>query len=200
MNDVSTGLKTFNCSTDYDYYIIYNREMYETTHVNDVHGIEYDIIIDQPFIPNHSMSMIFKYMDTDNVYGIFNDQYTYEPRRSWMSSNKNDLYKYPCVYTISKDNRISYKWSSLKKEHFGKCKFILSNGSGYIKDPDGLYGLTQWAYAIYCNSDELDTIEKVIHSRLFKTLVDATKLTYNKYNYSILRHLKQGWYKDFGIE
>ena len=75
--------------------------------------------------------------------------------------------------------------------------FIFSNGNGHIKDINGEYGLTQWAYAFKCNSKDIDNLEKVFNSNKFKNIINAINLTSNKYNYNIIKLFKKDFWKDF---
>ena len=79
----------------------------------------------------------------------------------------------------------------------GVCKYIISNGCGRIKDTTGEYGCTEWSYYIKCQLEDMDDIEKCFSNNKFLNLINALKLTSNKYNYSILKYLKKDFWKDF---
>lgn len=201
MNDVCKGIQTFKCSTDYDYYLLENTPVYKQTIINDYKGDSYEYFFNEntPFIPNHSIQQVMSIMtDTESENGFINDQSSYEVRKKWMSSQPSDEFKYPCVYSINAKNEISFKWSSRNdKGHFGITKFIFSNGNGFVKDYKGEYGLTQWAYGIVCSVSDMDTLECVFSTELFRNIVDAIRLTSNKYNYKILKYFKKDFWKDF---
>ena len=115
-----------------------------------------------------------------------------------MSGIQNAEFKYPCVYSINAKNVVSSKWSKINtKGHFGESKFIFSNGNGYVKDCDGMYGLTQWAYAFKCSKEDMDNVEKAFNSEEFNSMVDAINLTSNKYNYNVMKLFKKDFWKDF---
>ena len=213
MNSLKMGIKTFKCSTDYDWYLIQNTSEKAKTKVNDYNNEEYEIYItpDIPFIANHSIPQVNKLLrgvekkktkqtkqkKFDN--GFINDQSSYEPRRKWMSKTESNEYKYPCIYSINKKNEASLKWSKINdKGHFGVSKFIFSNGYGSIRDSKGEYGLTQWAYAIKCKSEEeMDEVEKAYNSAAFNNIVDAIQLTSNKYNYKVIKLFKRNFWREF---
>jgi len=203
MNNLEAGKKVFKSSTDFDYYVIKNTAVYEKTVINDYKNQIYDIMINEniKFIPNHSIDEVYKLCCFDNNYSnsiFINDQSLYEIRKKWMSKNKILNFTNPCVYSISSTNTISYTWSSENNRgHFGVSKFVFSNGCGYIKDLDGIYGLSQWAYAFKCDESNMDYIEKVFNSNKFKNIIDAIQLTSNKYNYSIIKIFKQDFLTDF---
>lgn len=43
----------------------------------------------------------------------------------------------------------------------------------------------------------MNSIENIFNSEKFKNMIDAVKLTSNKYNYSVLKHLKKDFWKEF---
>ena len=200
MNSVSKGLETFKCATDYDYYLIENICVYKETNIVDYKNKKYKYMINKElkFIPNHSLNEVFSLVDSVEDNGFINDQSSYEPRKKWMSKNQSNEYKYPCVYSINSKNIISKKWSNRNDNgHFNVTKFIFSNGSGYYKDINGEYGLTQWAYAIKCNKEDMDNVEKSFNSNKFINIVDAINLTSNKYNYNVMKLFKKDFWKEF---
>ena len=64
-------------------------------------------------------------------------------------------------------------------------------------DFDGDYGLTQWAYAIKCNKEDMNDVEKAYNSDKFKNIVDAINLTSNRYNYNVIKQFKNNFWKEF---
>ena len=200
MNNLKKGLETFKCSTDYDYYLIENTDVYTNTIINDYknHEYEYKITNQLEFIPNNSIPEVYGLINIVDDNGFINDQSLYEPRKNWMSTIKTEEFKYPCVYSINSKNEISNKWSKINnKEHFCITKFIFSNGNGTFKDFDGDYGLTQWAYAIKCNKEDMNDVEKAYNSDKFKNIMDAINLTSNRYNYNVIKQFKNNFWKEF---
>jgi len=200
MNSIKKGIEIFNASTDYDWYLIVNKEVYKKTIIDDYKNNKYEYTINNElkFIPNHSLNEIYNLINIVDDNNFINDQSSYEPRKRWMNKEKTDEFKYPCVYTINGKNVITNKWSKINnKGHFNICKFIFTNGNGIYKDKKGEYGLTQWAYAFKCNVNEFDDIEKSFNSNKFKNVIDAINLTSNKYNYSIMKMFKKDFWKEF---
>jgi hypothetical protein len=203
MNCVKRGLKTFNCATDYDYYLLENVKTYKKTVVNDYQDKEYEVLINDslPFIPNHSVCEVYELLDKtqgNKEQWFINDQSSYEPRKKWMSDIKDNEYKSPCVYSIDSKNEISKKWSSRNdKGHFNITKFIFSNGNGYVKDYNGEYALTQWAYAFVCSPEDMDIVEKAFNTDKFKNIIDAINLVSNKYNYNVIKLFKKDFLREF---
>lgn len=199
MNDVKTGIKLFNCSTTFDYYLLKNCSIYQNTIINDYKNKEISYNLKNiRFIPNHSVDTINKYFDFNNEYGLIKDRSKYGTERNWVSKNKDNEYIYPCIYSINSKNEISLRWSKINSNgHFGVSKYIISNGNGYYKDLYGKYGCTEWSYYIKCSIEDMDNIHKCFENKEFLKLVDAVKLTSNKYNYVILKHLKKDFWKEF---
>ena len=200
MNSITKGLETFRCATDYDYYLIENIDVYKETNIDDYENKKYKFMINKEykFIPNHSLNEIFSLIDIVEDNGFINDQSSYEPRKKWMSKSNTSEFKYPCVYSINSKNEISKKWSNRNDNgHFNITKFIFSNGNGYYKDINGDYGLTQWAYAIKCKKEDIDSVEKAFNSNKFNNIIDAINLTSNKYNYNIIKLFKKDFWKEF---
>ena len=199
MNNTAMGSKVFKCSTTFDYYLLKNCSPTKNTLVIDYKNEKYEIKIDSSvkFIPNHSINEVYSLVNVVDDNGFMNDQSSYEPRKAWMNDKRTDEYKYPCVYSGS-NGKIEYKWSKMNtKGHFNISKFIFSNGVGTIKDVNGEYGLTQWAYAIKCSPDDMDRVEVAFKSDKFKNIVNAIKLTKNSYNYVIMKLFKKDFWKDF---
>jgi hypothetical protein len=200
INSVNKGLEIFKCATDYDYYLIENIDVYKETVINDYENKEYQYMInkDLKFIPNHNLNEVYSLIDIVDDNGFMCSKSLYETRRKWMSNIKTDEYQYPCVYSINSKNDVSKKWSKRNDNgHFGITKFIFSNGKGSYKDFDGEYGLTEWAYAIKCNKQDMNNVEIAYNSNKFNRIIDAIKLTSNKYNYNVIKLFKKDFWKEF---
>lgn len=199
MNNVNEGRKVFRCSTTYDYYVLQNTDTFKKTLINDYKNKEYTYNLKNvKFIPNHSIPDIEKYLDYDNTDGLILDRSIYETRKKWISKLKTEEFKYPCIYTINKQNELSLFYSNTNnKGHFDQTKFIISNGAGYYKDIEGKYGCTEWAYYIKCTKNDMNKIEKCFQNTTFLNIIDAVKLTSNRYNHCILKHLKKEFWNEF---
>jgi hypothetical protein len=199
MNNVKMGQKTFKCSTDFDYYLLKNIKPYTTTLINDYKNIEieYDLK-NTKFIPNHSIDMVDKHMDISETNGLIKDRSLYGTERKWVQKTQTHEFKHPCVYTINKNNEVTFRYSNINNNgHFGVTKFIISNGCGHLKDIEGKYGCTEWAYYIKCDREDMDDIEKCFQNQDFLNIIDAVQITSNKYNYVILKYLKHKFWKEF---
>ena len=110
----------------------------------------------------------------------------------------NNDFKYPVVYSINKENKLSLCYSNTNENgHFGKSKFIFSNGAGFYCDINGDYGLTQWSYCIYDEKDKLELIEQAFRSKKFIKIKEAIHLDSSSYNIKVMKMFKKDFYKDF---
>ena len=75
MNSVSKGLETFNCATDFDFYLIENTNVYKETVINDYENKNYKYMINKElkFIPNHNINDVFSLIDIIEDNGFIND-------------------------------------------------------------------------------------------------------------------------------
>ena len=199
MNDVKKGRKLFRCSTTFDYYLMINSMVTKSTKINDYKNKEYNYELKNiKFIPNHSFQEVNDILDMNYKKSFIRDHSSYSTLNHWISKEQSEEIKYPCIYTINKNNELSLRWSNRNdKGHFGITKFIISNGSGFYKDNDGIYGCTEWAYYIPCKKEDMNDIKKCFKNSNFLNIIDAVKLTSNKYNYVILKHLKKDFWKEF---
>jgi len=199
MNDVNEGQKVFGCSTTFDYYVLQNMDTCMDTVINDYKNDEYQYNLkDIRFIPNHSIELVNKYIDYSNENGLIYSRSSYGADKKWLNKKKHDEFKYPCIYSINKSNELSLMYSNTNKNgHFGITKYIVSNGCGSLKDIKGKYGCTQWSYYIKCDVEDMDDIEKCFSNNKFLDIIDAVKLTSNKYNYVILKYLRKNFWKEF---
>jgi len=200
IHDEKDGLKTFNCNTRYDIYLIQNKS-YETpttikTQKKEMININ---LKDWDFIPNYNFEIIEKIIKGNEKINIIHSESKYEVRRPHMSHNESEIFKYPCIYSINRLNELSFKWSNTTdKGMFNVPKVIFGSGAtGFIVDVEGKYGLTQWATGIVDdNIENLENIKKVLDSTKFKDIILATSVSKAEINRKILKYFK----KDFWIE
>jgi hypothetical protein len=130
---------------------------------------------------------------------ILHDWSMYETRKLYISKEKDEVFKYPIVNTISIDKNINLVYSNIKKGHFGISKVIWTNGTSYpIIDKKGKYGLTQFAYAIIDDNDKLEKIQQAMLNEKFINLMKYTMFKeLHKYNYKIIALFKKDFYKYF---
>jgi hypothetical protein len=191
------GVKTFSANTRYDWYVLHNINYKEKTEIKDEDGIiTLNNINIMRFIPNSKFDIITSLTSSQNKVDIIHSESAYEPRKKWMSSIKNDEYKYPCIYSINKNNIPSFKYSNINdKGHFGISKVIWGGGAtGFILDENGDYGLTQWASAITDDKNKLILIKKALESNTFNNIIKSISVSKQEINYKILKEFNKNFY------
>jgi hypothetical protein len=200
IHNVNDGLKTFKCSTRYDWYLLQNIKNTNFTIIKEEDGKINKINLKKwNFIPNMMFDEIENLLATDNnTLDVNYYRSDYGADKKWVSKNKNNEFKYPVVYSINKNNELSLRYSNTNdKGHFGKSKFIFSNGAGFYCDKKGEYGLTQWAYCIYDDEKKLESIEKVFRSSKFNKIKESIQLDSSSYNIKVMKLFKKDFYKAF---
>ena len=219
MNDTKKGQEIFKAATNFDYYLLCNNTDYKFTLINDIDDKEYKINLQEwEFIPsgkfndfekllikNKEVNLLHsqsgkKYMNKQKTVNILYSRSEYgTDKKNIKRDNNNNIFKYPCIYTITQTG-VNYYYSSEKKGHFDIPKVIWSNGMGtyVIKDEKGEYGLTQFAYAIVDKVENLEVIKNAMNSKRFIELMKyASITTNNKYNHKVIGLFKKDFYKEF---
>jgi len=209
IHNCKDGSKTFNAGTAYDWYVLKNVKStnYETIIKGQDNIINKINLTEWNFIPNMMFEEIKKLMNNDvgknldvnrGKLNVNKYRSNYGPDKKWISKEKSEEFRYPVIYSINKNNELSLKYSNTNKNgHFGIPKFIFSNGRGFFIDEKGEYGLTQWAYCIYDDIENLQNIKKAFLSDKFKRIRDAIQLDSLLYNYRVMKLFKRDFYKEF---
>jgi len=213
MNDFKMGQKIFKCSTNFDWYVVKKSKDYIKTTINDIDNKEYKIDLRTlEYIPSGKIDIFNKLSNSENkVETIYNCDYHIMNKKNMFRKNKsetNEEYKkranengyiYPCCYTITIKNGTSFRYTNVKKGHFGITKLIWSNGAGTypIIDKNGEYGLTQFSYAIVDTEENLEKIKKIMESKEFIELMRYVKYTEHKYEYKVIKTFKKDFWKEF---
>jgi hypothetical protein len=200
IHDENDGLKTFNCNTRYDVYLIQNKPYEINTTIKTQKSEIINInLTEWEFIPNFDFEIIEKIITGKEKINILHSESKYEVRRPHMSHNKTDDFKYPCIYSINRSNELSFKWSNTtEKGMFNIPKVIFGSGAtGFIIDEKGEYGLTQWATGIVDDVENLENIVKALNSNKFKNIILATSVSKAEINRKILKYFKKDFWKEF---
>jgi hypothetical protein len=205
IHDEKDGMKIFNATTSFDWYVIKNIEsdnLLKTTIKGFDGKIDKINIKNLQFIPNGNFSTISSLIANDNqerVQILSNSSYHHQ--RKYMSKIKTENHIYPCVYSIIKGEIINLIYSNTKdKGHFGIPKVIWSNGmaSPPIVDENGKYGLTQYAYAIVDDVKNLTEIKRVMESDVFLNLITYCYMSNgDRFNRKILATFRKNFWKEF---
>lgn len=217
------GLKTFNCETRFDIILVENKNVEETTTEIYYQNIENPDVINikkLSFIPNGNINFIKKLLanEKEEKVNLLYDSCSYHTQKDWIKDDEDKVYKHKCIYTINSNSMPTFKYSRIKYikdikqienkclvkniEHFGNSKLIWSNGRitsiGCYIDKKGLYGLTQFAYAILeSDINILNKLKNVFLSKKFKNVMEDCAVTQQSINYKIIALFKKDFYKNF---
>ena len=129
-------------------------------------------------------------------------------KKEYMSKEKTDRFKHPCVWSISKSDgslRLLYS-SKIKKDtegspiHFGTPKVIWVNwnraGVPYA-DIKGEYGLAEHAVGIVDKVEVLHLIAKAMNSYKFRNIMAKIQYTTHEWDLNIIKNLRKDFWKEF---
>ena len=199
------GLETFGKETRYDWFILENTPNNSKTKVKFQSGnVEEVNVKELDFLPNDDFEKIHSLIaqeGQDKVDLLFSSS-KYETRNSHMSREKNNLFKYPIVYTVNSEHTPTFYYSSVNnKGHFGIPKFIWSNGRissiGSYVDENGEFGLTQFSYAIIDEPKNLPLIKKAFDSVEFRNLMESCAVGQLTVNHKIISLFRKDFWKEF---
>lgn len=208
MNNFKEGKRVFGVGTNFDYYLVQNiKTNNNITIINDIDNInndkskEYKIDLNNwNFIPSGNFNEFKKILTKKNNVKILHNRSLYGTDKTNTNKIKNNIFKYPIIYTITQKDDCNIIYSKEKKGHFEIPKVIWSNGKGTypIIDEKGEYGLTQFAYAIVDDKQNLQKIKDAMNTKKFINLMTYTTFKENhKYNYKIIALFKKDFYKSF---
>jgi len=195
------GKKIFNAITRYDWYVLKNITKTSPTLVIDENTNKYNINLNTlPCLPNYNIQEFISLLAQKNEtkLNIIYSRSLHGNHQKYMSNEKNDIFKYPCVYKMNNDN-ISCLYSSKKSEQFIP-KIILGIGRYLYPfiDITGEYGLTQNAFGIKINSlQEAKNIKNAIESPKFKEIIKATKWSNFQTDWRMFKYFKKNFWKNF---
>ena len=205
MHDLDDGIRYFNAGTKFDMYVAQNRntEGLKTRIIDEQkQEIERDIK-HLKFVPNFDFDDIFRLIaeNDEETIDLMYNRSLYPPEKPYMSDKKTDLYRYPCVWSISKKNgEMKFRYSSEKKGHFGVPKVIFSTwhdpGIPFV-DTHGHYGLTQMAAAIVARPENLPRIAEALNCERFRRVMRSIQFTTHSWNYNIMRLFRKNFWEEF---
>ena len=200
MHDTKDGMKTFNCGTRYDWYVIRKTLRHTATLVRDTKGVEADVdMIQFKWLPNYNITGIQSITGSPHC-AILQSMSAYEPRKSWMSTTRTAEHKYPCIHSTPKAG-VRYMYSNRNDRGlFGVSKVIFGDGGIYnpVIDMKGEYGMTQHAMAIQVDSlDEAQNVAKAIQGEKFADLVKSCAFSSFAIDWNIFKEFKKDFWKDF---
>jgi hypothetical protein len=199
------GLDTFGKETRYDWFILENTLNNSKTQIKFQNGnVEEVNVKELEFLPNDDFEKIHSLIaqnGEDRVDLLFSSS-KYETRNSHMSREKNNVFKYPVVYTVNSEHTPTFYYSSVNnKGHFGIPKFIWSNGRissiGSYVDETGEFALTQFSYGIIDEPKNLPLIKKAFDSIEFRNLMESCAVGQLTVNHKIISLFRKDFWKEF---
>lgn len=179
----------FGVATKVDYYVMRKSKADKETEIigenNKTHKIQ---VFDKDFIPNKYFDGVYKIFSgkTDIIYSCAYHHYT----QKHMSKEKDEIYKFPCIYLANKKG-ITYYYSSVNnKGHFGQSKIIVPLGSFQpILDFEGEYGMCEVCFGIPIKSLEHgEKIMKLFRNEKFLKLLEACKWKTVQFDYRLFKY------------
>jgi len=201
IHNIQDGIKTFKCSTRYDWYLLENKSIYKDTIIKDEEGIiNYIKLNEWCFIPNMMFNEIKLLLtnDLNNRVKLLHSRSDYGTDKKHISKIFTDVFKYPCIKYVNKGQNLHLVYSNVNnKGHFGEIKFIFSNGVDTFIDRDGKYALSEWSTGIIDDIIILERIKKVFENIKFIKIIKSIQITNIKYNFNIIKLFKKDFYKEF---
>jgi len=206
INDINKGLMVFGVQTSFDWWIAKNCNNNTQTTVKDQERKTVKTSLrNMPFIPNGMIEKIVSLIAKNgeekcNIMKL-NDYHTQKINR--MQELQDSEFKYPCIYSITKGDKINLWYANAKVNNHFIPKVIWSNGSATsaIVDKNGKYGLTQFAYAITDDKDNLEGLAKALNSEEFEKINKMCNFTGTPGNpfasHNVFALFRKNFWKDF---
>lgn len=201
IHNLKDGMKMFNCGTRYDWYVIEKKPCYKKTEIKDERSdiIQLNLKI-LKWLPNSNIENILKMFSTTETREIVYST-SYDPRKSWVSTQQSEEFKFPILKSTTKKGPIYYYSKINTKGHFGisKIMFGFSGINEPVIDIDGTHGMTQHAIGIEVYSiEDAENVKKAITSKKFKNeFIDCCKYSQFIIDWSIFKNIKKDFWKEF---
>ena len=201
IHGLDDGKKTFNCGTRYDWYIIKKEKQHSLTNVSNIDGCNKLNLSLFNWLPNSNIKIIQSLLakQGEQPCKILYSASAYDPRKKWMSSEKDTVYKYECIQSTNK-NGLKLKYSSLNdKGFFGVSKVIFGFGgiNDVVIDMEGKYGMTQHAYGIEVTSEkEALSLKKCLESDKFDEILQSCLYSQYIIDWCMFIDMKQDFWKE----
>ena len=203
INNKKTGLKTFNASTRYDWYVLENTKPYKPTEIKDEEGNKFiKDLTTMPFILNSNFDLVEKYLASpeEEKCEVIYSRSAYETRKPWISKEQNDEYKYPCVYMMTKSTPLKLYYSNINnKGHFNTLKLIINKTGAilcFLNDYKGEYGLTEWMFGIEIkNKEDGEKLQEKLKSEEFKKVWNGCQWLQMTREWRMFKYFKKDFWK-----
>jgi tRNA1(Val) A37 N6-methylase TrmN6 len=199
MNSEKEGLKTFNCGTPFDYYLIQKTESEQNTLITDYNGVlqVYDLKKNN-FLPNYYINEVFDLINSDTKVKMVKNGY--DSRSKLISKIEDDIFQFLCIHSTPK-NGVRYMYSNCKdRGNFGVSKVIFGRCGKKIQnvviDIEGTYGLTEGASGIEISSrEEGELIKDCLMSENWTRIMGACLWSNYLLSFEFFELLRNDFYK-----
>ena len=198
--DEKDGVKYFRCNTRFDWYLLQNIPNQKNTLIVDQDKQQIELnLLEWNFIPNCKFSEVQKLINGTEKVNIIHDRTNYGSDKKWTNKIIDNIYKYPCIYSINRQNCAKYIYSKVNTNgHFQIPKVIFASGAtGIIIDNKGEYGLSEWASGIVDESVNFENIKRCLLSKKFNKVIQAISVSKAEINYKILKEFKKDFWREF---
>lgn len=202
------GKMHFNAHTPFDMYIVRNSPGEgELTEIRDMKRESFHADLNgMPFIPNSDFELaksLLAMEGEDRVDLVFDNVFhTQGKRGTLLSPSRTGRYKHPCVYIVPKKGDPKFFYSNRRLEekgHFGSSKVIFGGDAfgSVMCDPEGEYGLTNFAVAILDEPENLENLRKALMSDEFQSIMKSVNFGIAQCNKRVIRLFRKDFWKKF---
>jgi hypothetical protein len=180
IHDEKYGNTVFKATTRFDWYVLQKtNKNIETTIIEEDKTVYQTLLSVESFIPNFGHAVFSKVRAKIPDVGFLKAERdsACHSSRDYVTTKKDDTYKYDIVNAVSKTNGTRYLYSSKPHPHQFDKKVIFSNGR-FIQPfyDDGKFGLSEGGIYILVESDEEgEKIVEYLRTPLVSYLIRATK-------------------------
>jgi hypothetical protein len=204
IHDAKDGKKVFKRDTRYDFYVLQNTDNDGSkTVIIDEKGEKNKVVINKnSTIYNSNFALIEKLLakDGEECCDILHSN-KYDHRKPYLSTEETSQHIYPVLYSVYVNGSSpKFLYASKKfNEHFDKPKILWGqNANVFLMDKSGEIGCSEFASALICDEDEIDSIYKVLSSKLFQDIIKMT--TFKKgSSWQVMKKFKKDFWKEFDV-
>jgi hypothetical protein len=202
MHESKDGMKTFNCGTKYDWYIInIKNTINNNTEVIDEKKNKHLLNLkNYSFLPNSNIELFNKiYSKNSDITNILYSRSSYGSDKKWVSKLKNDNYKYTIIHSTTKAG-CRYLYSNTNDNGFYGIKKVIFGDSGInepIIDNNGDLLLSEHAMGIPIINNNEKEIYECIKSDKFKDFIKSCMWSNFQIDWRLFTYLKKNFYIEF---
>jgi len=203
MHNIDDGIKTFNATTNYDWYLVKKTPQHKATPVKYVDRLKDDInFAHLNYLPSFNVPVINSLMakNGEEKVEVSHSYSFYETRNDNVSKTKHGEFVNECAYMITPSGEITSYYSNDDVGHFGVPKVMVQygNGTSSVIDGNGDYGMTEYVFGIIDDVENLPSIKRALDSDDFKNVIKGMQSSTSKtFNLKIFKDFRKDFWKDF---